>query len=165
MSHQSHTWYDRTFYIYYLSLYGVWSNLVTLVEETYHALKIKIIYTPHISATPTLGVRNNMLSIHPKMFYSYTGNRHKNKFIRINAPNYCKSLSWKVLITEKEAWAMQKLFIKRKGIEKNRQVSEILKTMGTQMPAWKKREMNKIAHVFLQSVFQVSIKRDMFQGI
>ena len=26
------------------------------------------------------------------------------------------------------------------------------------------RKMNKIAHVFLQSVFQVSNKRDMFQG-
>ena len=27
-----------------------------------------------------------------------------------------------------------------------------------------KNEMNKIAHVFLQSVFQVLIKRDIFQG-
>ena len=43
----------------------------------------------------------------------------------------------------------------------NGQVSKILKTMGTQMPAWKKREkekrkkekVNKIAHVFLQSCF------------
>ena len=29
-------------------------------------------------------------------------------------------------------------------------VSEILKTMGTQMSARKKEEMNKIAHVFMQ---------------
>jgi hypothetical protein len=55
---------------------------------------------------------------------------------------------------------MQKLFIK------NGQVSEISKTMGTQMPAMKKKRkmMNKIAHDFLQKCFQVSIKRGMFQG-
>ena len=28
----------------------------------------------------------------------------------------------------------------------------------------RKREMNKIAHVYLQKYFQVSIKRDMFHG-
>ena len=41
-------------------------------------------------------------------------------------------------------------------MKKNGQVSEILKTMGTQMPTWKKKKkkMNKIAHVSLQSVFQ-----------
>ena len=42
---------------------------------------------------------------------------------------------------------------KKKSIEKNGQVSEISKTMGTKMPAMKKKreekEMNKIAHVFL----------------
>ena len=41
----------------------------------------------------------------------------------------------KFSIVEKEAWAMQKLFIKnekrRKSIEKNGQVFEISKTMGT----------------------------------
>ena len=39
---------------------------------------------------------------------------------------------------------------KRRKYGKNGQVSEISKIMGTQMPAWKKREkeMNKIAHVF-----------------
>ena len=39
----------------------------------------------------------------------------------------------------KEAWAMQKLFIRKKGrkkkLRKNGQVFEISKTMGTQMPA------------------------------
>ena len=59
------------------------------------------------------GVRSNMFSIHPKMFYSYTENRHKNKFVRINAPSSCKCLSSKVSIAEKEAWAMQKFFIKK----------------------------------------------------
>jgi hypothetical protein len=34
---------------------------------------------------------------------------------------------------QKQAWALQKLFIKKK--RKNGQVSEISKTMGTQMPA------------------------------
>ena len=55
----------------------------------------------------------------------------------------CKSYSWK----------------KKKSIEKNGQVSKICKTMGTQMPAWKKtkkkeRKMNKIAHDFLQKCFK-----------
>ena len=35
----------------------------------------------------------------------------------------------------KKAWAMQKLFMKKKEMRTNGQVSEILKTMGTQMPA------------------------------
>ena len=35
----------------------------------------------------------------------------------------------------KEAWVMQKLFIKKeKSVEKNGQVSEISRTMGTQIP-------------------------------
>ena len=97
--------------------------------ETYHTLKIKITYSPHIFAAPTLGVRNNMFSIHPKMFYSYIGNRHKNKFVRMNAPSSCKCLSWKVSIVEQEAWAMQKLFIKerrrKKSIEKWTSVRDI----------------------------------------
>jgi hypothetical protein len=55
---------------------------------------------------------------------------------------------------------------KRRNIKKNKQVSEIFKTMGTLMPAKKKkkREMNKIAHVCMQSCFPSS-KRDIcFQG-
>ena len=70
------------------------------------------------------------------MFYSYTGNRHKNMLDRINAPSSCKCLSWQVSIAERESWAMQKLFIKNKekkkmSWEKNGQVFEISKTMGT----------------------------------
>ena len=44
---------------------------------------------------------------------------------------------------------MQKLFIKKEkelkkeNLEKNGQVSEILKTMGTQMPAWKDKKRDK----------------------
>jgi hypothetical protein len=52
--------------------------------------------------------------IHPKMFYFYIRNRHKNMFVRINALSSCKCLSSKVSIAEKEAWAMQKLFMKEK---------------------------------------------------
>ena len=51
------------------------------------------------------------------MFYSYIGIRHKNKFVRINAPSSCKCLSWKVSITEEEESAMQKLFMKEKEKE------------------------------------------------
>jgi hypothetical protein len=40
-------------------------------------------------------------------------------------------------------------------------VSEISKTMGTQRPASKKREMNKIAYIFLKVVSKFQ-KRGMF---
>jgi hypothetical protein len=43
-------------------------------------------------------------------------------------------LSLKSFVAEKRHVAMQKLFIK-KEVLKNRQVSEIFKTMGTPMPA------------------------------
>ena len=45
-------------------------------------------------------------------------------------------------------------------------VFKIFKTMGTQMPTWKKekeKEMNKIAHVFLQ-LFPSFKKEICFQG-
>ena len=57
-------------------------------------------------------------------------------------------------------------------MRKNGKVSEILKTMGTQMPAWKKEKMNKIAHVFLAKLlssfkweiyFQASKERYVFK--
>jgi hypothetical protein len=77
-------------------------------------------------------------------------------------------LSLKSFVVEKRHMAMQKLFIKKrkKRIGKKGQVSKICKTMGTPMPAWKKRkkEMNKIAHVFLQSCFQV-LKERCYQGV
>ena len=53
--------------------------------------------------------------------------------------------------------------IHKKIDEKKGQVSNIFKTMGTQMPAWKEEKMNKIAHVFLQSCFQVSKERYVFK--
>ena len=63
-------------------------------------------------------------------------------FFAISQKFYCR----------KEAWAIEKLLIKKekrkKELRKNGQVSKISKTMGTQMPARKK--MNKITHVLLQ---------------
>jgi hypothetical protein len=35
--------------------------------------------------------------------------------------------------------------------------------MGTPMPAWNKKKMNKIAHIFLQSCFQVLKERYVFK--
>ena len=64
----------------------------------------------------------------------------------------------KVSITEKEAWGYAKV-IQVKKYWKNGQVSKISKTMGSHMPAWKRWEVNKIAHVFLQKCLKVSIKR------
>jgi hypothetical protein len=55
-------------------------------------------------------------------------------------------LSLKSFVAEKRHVAMQKLFIKKKeerSIEKNGQVSEIFKTLGTPMPAWKKRKKKR----------------------
>jgi hypothetical protein len=56
-------------------------------------------------------------------------------------PNKCSKillLSLKSFVAEKRHGAMQKLFMKKKKkekrVEKNGQVSEILKTMRTQMP-------------------------------
>ena len=69
------------------------------------------------------------------MFYSYLGVNTKNMFIRY-PPNKCSKfllVSLKSFVAEKKHGAMQKLFIKKR--EKNGQVSEISKTMGTQMPA------------------------------
>ena len=70
----------------------------------------------------------------------------------------CKSYSWKKGRKEK-----------KREMRKNGKLSEILKTMGTQMPAWKKRrkekreEMNRIAHVLLQGCFQIPTERYVFK--
>ena len=71
------------------------------------------IHSTYICCSYTRSTQQH-LSIHPKLFYSYTGNRHKNMLVRINAPSSCECLSWKVSIAEKEVWAMQKLFIKER---------------------------------------------------
>ena len=57
---------------------------------------------------------------------------------QINAPKFLL-LSLKNSVAEKKHVVIQKLFIKKEELRKNGQVSKILKTMGTQMPAWKKK--------------------------
>ena len=74
------------------------------------------------------------------MLYSYTGSEHKNMLDRfsihqINGLSSCCYVS-KVSVVEKRHGAMQKLFMKKKKkrkkrVEKNGQVFEISKTMGT----------------------------------
>jgi hypothetical protein len=68
----------------------------------------------------------------------------------------------------KEAYDYAKVIHKKEKKEKelkkrNGQVSKIYKTLGTQMRSRKKKEMNKIAHVFLQSYFQVLKERYVFK--
>jgi hypothetical protein len=67
-------------------------------------------YTPHISAASTLGVRKNMLS-NQKCSTPTLGMDTKIcllGFHRINAPSTCKYLSLKKSLLQKEAWAMKK---------------------------------------------------------
>jgi hypothetical protein len=73
----------------------------------------------------------------PKIFYSYTRRKHQKYALydihQINAPiSYCY-LS-KVLLWKRSMWLCKIYSKKEKNIEKNGQVSEIFKTMGTQMP-------------------------------
>jgi hypothetical protein len=79
-----------------------------------------------------------MFSIHPKYFTPTLGEDTKRSLLGINAPSSCKCLSLKFSNLQKEACG----YAKRKVL-KNRQVSEISKTMGTQMPTMKKRERKK----------------------
>ena len=118
---------------------------------------------------------------HPHMHYSYTvvgaktcfpsrftqkcftptlGENTKNMLHRFPS-NICSKfllLSLQQLLCRKEAQGYTIVIHKKKKI-KNRQVSKIFKTMGTQMPTWKNK-INKIAHVFLQ-IFP-SLKRERY---
>ena len=76
-------------------------------------------------------------------------------------------LSLKNPIAEKKHVAMQKLFIKKekKDEKKWTSVRDIENNGYLDARHEKKRKERKIAHVFLQKVFQVSSKRDTcFQG-
>ena len=115
-------------------------------------------YMPHISAASKLEVRKNVLFIHLKMFYSYTGGKHKNmpdRFIhQINAPSSCEYLSQKFCCRQ-ETWGYAKEKVKKMDAK----MSGVLKTMGTKMAAMKKREIAPaLANI---SSFN---KRDIFQG-
>ena len=54
-------------------------------------------------------------------------------------------LSLKSFVAEKRHGTIQKLFIKKekRRVEKNGQVSEILKTIITQMPVWKEKKRDE----------------------
>ena len=95
MSYQSHTWYDRLGNLLRILL-GSTLSLVKPCDpcwETFHALKIKITYTLHIFAVPTLGVRKNMFSIHSKMFLSRTNTRvpEEEELMTINIDSFEQS--------------------------------------------------------------------------
>ena len=67
---------------------------------------------------------------------------------------------------KKRGMGYAKVIHEKKKYWKNAQVSEILKIIGTQMPVMEKKKkkiekINKIAHVFLQKVFQVSKTREI----
>ena len=116
MSYQSHTWYDRlekpsTYAPCYCVEFG--QTLWPLLRNLSCSQDQDHVNSTHISAAPTLEVRNNMLSIHLKMFYSYTRNRHKNMLDRINAPSYCKCLSGKVSIAAKRGMGYAKVIQKK----------------------------------------------------
>jgi hypothetical protein len=71
-----------------------------------------------------------------------TKNIYPIGYLSINAPSSYCYLSQSFVA--KRHRAMQKLFMKRKkSIGKNEQVSEISKTMGTPMPASKKKKRDK----------------------
>ena len=96
---------------------------------------------PHMHYSYTSGRRRNMpsIQIHPKIFYSYSRSEHKNMLDRfsihqINAPSSCYYLS-KVLLQKRSLGYAKVIHKKKKKKRKNGQVSEIYKTMGTQMPA------------------------------
>ena len=112
--------------------------------EVCHALKIKITYTPHthIPAASTLGVRKTCLSSRStkKCFTPTLGVNTKTCLIgfsinQINAQSPCCYLS--KFYCRKEAWAMQKSFIKKEKRKKwwwekmDTKVLVIYKTMGT----------------------------------
>ena len=132
---------------------------------------VRPISYPHISVAPTLRVRNNIFSINPKMFYSYTRNRHKNMFVRINSPSSCKKSLLKSFNCRRRGIGYAKVIHTRKKKRKKRKCIRKkwtsvwdIENNGYLDASLRKREMNKIAHVFLQRYFQVSNKRDMFQG-
>jgi hypothetical protein len=79
-----------------------------------------------------------MFSIHPKYFTPTLGEDTKRSLLGINALSSYKCLSLKFSNLQKEACG----YAKRKVL-KNIQVFEISKTMGTQMPAMKKREKER----------------------
>jgi hypothetical protein len=98
---------------------------------------------PRMHYSYTWGRRKNMPSIwiHPKMFYTYTRGKHKIMLDRFfYPPNKCSKfllISLSKFCCRKETWGYATVIHKKrekkrkKRVEKNGQVSEISKTMGT----------------------------------
>ena len=88
----------KTFHICYLSLFWALSNFVDPCWEIYHALKIKMTYTPpNTCYTSTLEVSKNM------HFHFY----------QINTP-CVQAWSFSIILVN-EAWAMKKYWKEKKG--------------------------------------------------
>jgi hypothetical protein len=121
----------------YLLLHWVLSSFVDILWEVCHALKIKITYTPptYSCCSYTKSTKKHAFHLDPPknvplLHWGWT-QKHVRFFIhQINAPSSCWYIS-QSFVVEKRHGAMQKLIIKKESWEKNRQVSKILKTMGT----------------------------------
>jgi hypothetical protein len=84
-SYQIQIWYLAKFKpSTYAACYCVefWSSRVDPCWEIYHAPKIKITYTPHTHAAPTLGIHKNMLPSRSTKNSAPTPGVGKNMFIR-----------------------------------------------------------------------------------
>jgi hypothetical protein len=80
--------------------------------------------------------------------FSYTGRRHKKKFVRNKCFKFLLMSFLKFFNCRRRHVAMQK-----KSIVKNGQVSKISKAIGTQMLAMKKKEKEKDSPCSLAKVF------------
>ena len=146
-----------------LVLHWVSSSFVDPYERFVMLLKSRSrTHHPHMHYY-TGGRHKNMpsIQIHPKMFHSYIGSKHQKIALQdihqINAPSFCCYFS-KVLL-QKKALGYSKVIHKKELRKKWTSVRDI--ENNGYSDARLKKEMNKIAHVFLQSCFQV-FKREMF---
>jgi hypothetical protein len=110
-----------------------------LLLRNLSALKIKIMYTPHISATPVLRVCNNMFFIHPIWSTPTLEKDTKRSFLGINAPSSCNYLSWKFFNCKKEACG----YVKKKSIKKMDKHLRYLKQWVLKCSPWKKERRRK----------------------
>jgi len=90
------------------------SNLVDLCQEDYYAPKIKITYT-HIYLPFQHWSAHKHTFPSTKIFYSYTGRKHKSVLVGIIALCSLKSISQYFLVIEGRYVAMQ-----NKSIEKRK---------------------------------------------
>ena len=130
-----------------LFLHWVLSCFVTLMRHLSCSWNQDHVHTTQICITPTLEVGAKTcfpFRSTQKCFTPTLAVNTKNMFYRFSTKSMLQVL---VAITQKfgcrkEAWGYAKVIHekKRRRLRKNGQVSGISKTMGTHMPAWKKRE-------------------------